>query len=84
MQPDILVLDIGMPKLTGYEVARVLRRRPESPRPILIAITAWGRESDRLRAQMSGFDYHFTKPVDPARVIELLADLKGTSAHDVV
>lgn len=75
IQPDIVMLDIGMPKLTGYEVARVFHRHPEKTRPILIAVTGWCREGDKLRAQVAGFDYHVSKPIDPASVIELLASL---------
>lgn len=73
--PDVVILDIGMPKLTGYEVARIFDRHPRGTRPVLIAVTAWGRESDRLRAQISGFDHHLTKPVDPAAVLRLLRAL---------
>lgn len=73
--PDVVLLDIGMPKLTGYELARIFSRRPGTSRPVLIAITAWGRESDQLRAQISGFDHHFTKPVDPAAIVALLERL---------
>jgi CheY-like chemotaxis protein len=70
--PDVVLLDIGMPKLTGYEVAQVFHRHPHSTRPLLIAVTAWSRESDKLRAQVAGFDYHFAKPVDPAAILKLL------------
>jgi DNA-binding response OmpR family regulator len=77
----VVILDIGMPKLTGYEVARIFDRHPRGTRPVLIAVTAWGREADRLRAQLSGFDHHFTKPVDPAAVLARLRALpeRGTS-----
>jgi DNA-binding response OmpR family regulator len=71
-QPDIVVLDIRMPKLTGYETARVFRRHPASTRPVLIAVTAWGGESVKLRAEMSGFDHYVTKPSEPAELLELL------------
>ncbi len=72
---DAAILDIGMPKVTGYELARRLRPDAQAARPVLIAVTAYGRESDRLRAQMTGFDHHFAKPVDPAVLLELLARL---------
>jgi CheY-like chemotaxis protein len=74
-QPDIVVLDIRMPRLTGYEAARVFHRHPQSTRPILIAITAWAGESGKLRAQMSGFDYYLAKPAEPAEILELLKSL---------
>src|SRR5437764_14722265 len=56
-QPDVVVLDIRMPRLTGYEAARVFNRPPQSTRPIHIALTAWAGESGQLRAEMSGFDH---------------------------
>jgi CheY-like chemotaxis protein len=74
-QPDIVVLDIRMPRLTGYEAARVFRRHPESTRPILIAITAWAGESGKLRAEMSGFDHYLAKPAEPAEILQLLKNL---------
>jgi CheY-like chemotaxis protein len=74
-QPDIVVLDIRMPRLTGYEAARVFHRHPQSTRPILIAITAWAGESGKLRAEMSGFDYYLAKPAEPAEILELLKNL---------
>ena len=74
-QPDIVVLDIRMPRLTGYEAARVFRRHPQSTRPVLIAITAWGGESGKLRAEMSGFDHYLAKPAEPTEILALLRAL---------
>jgi CheY-like chemotaxis protein len=74
-QPDIVVLDIRMPRLTGYEAARVFNRHPSSTRPILIAITAWAGESGKLRAEMSGFDHYLAKPAEPGEILELLKSL---------
>jgi CheY-like chemotaxis protein len=74
-QPDIVVLDIRMPRLTGYEAARVFRRHPQSTRPILIAITAWAGESGKIRAEMSGFDRYLAKPAEPAQILEILKTL---------
>lgn len=74
-QPDVVVLDIRMPRLTGYEAARVFNRHPQSTRPILIAITAWAGEAGKLRAEMSGFDYYLAKPAEPAEILELLKSL---------
>ena len=62
--PDIVLLDIGLPGLDGYEVARLMRDR--ATRPIrLVVLTGWGQESDRRRAREAGFDAHLVKPVDP-------------------
>jgi CheY-like chemotaxis protein/two-component sensor histidine kinase len=64
-RPDVAVLDIGMPDLSGYEVARRIRSQPWGQQIILIALTGWGQENDKRRAQAAGFDHHCTKPVDP-------------------
>jgi CheY-like chemotaxis protein len=68
--PDVVLLDIGLPDLDGYEVAR--RIRAGSERPVrLVALTGWGQAEDKRRAAEAGFDAHWTKPVDPARLHEL-------------
>jgi CheY-like chemotaxis protein len=64
-RPDVVVLDIGLPGLSGYDVARELREQPEFRRTPLFAVTGYGQEEDRRRSQAAGFDYHLTKPVDP-------------------
>jgi two-component system CheB/CheR fusion protein len=63
--PDVIVLDIGLPGMTGYEVARQLRRRPEFERLPLVAVTGYGQDNDRKNAFDAGFNHHLTKPVDP-------------------
>ena len=63
-RPDTALLDIGMPDLSGYEVAQDLRREPWGPNIQLIAMTGWGQESDRQRALAAGFDLHLIKPID--------------------
>jgi PAS domain S-box-containing protein len=63
-RPDVALLDIGMPELNGYEVAKLLRREPWGSRMFLIALTGWGQDEDRQRAKEAGFDRHLTKPVD--------------------
>jgi CheY-like chemotaxis protein len=70
--PEFAMLDIGLPEFDGYEVARRLRKRESGARITLIAVTGWGTESDRARALDAGFDLHFTKPVEPDRLIDLL------------
>ncbi len=74
-QPDIVLLDIGLPGMDGYEVAKRLRERPGSKRMILVAVTGYGQDEDRRRAYDMGFDYHLTKPVEPAKLEGLLASL---------
>ncbi|NJO12209.1 MAG: response regulator [Gammaproteobacteria bacterium] len=74
VQPQAVLLDIGMPELNGYEVARSIRAQPWGERALLIAITGWGQEEDRQRAIDAGFDHHLTKPVDPGELELLLGD----------
>jgi PAS domain S-box-containing protein len=73
-RPDIAILDIGMPRLNGYEVARKIKTHLD-PRVILIAVTGWGQEEDKRRAREAGFDHHLTKPVDLSVLTELLEQL---------
>ena len=72
LKPDVALLDIGMPGLTGYEVARKMRQSGPKVPLTLIAITGWGQDIDKERAFAAGFDHHLTKPVDPQRLVELL------------
>jgi len=72
-QPDIMLLDIGMPGLNGYELARRIRQQPWGGATRLAAITGWGQAEDKARARAAGFDHHLTKPVDPAEVLALVA-----------
>jgi CheY-like chemotaxis protein len=71
-RPDVAFLDIGMPGLTGYEVAEAVRAEPWGSEVTLIAVTGWGQPDDRLRARTAGFDRHLIKPIDPAEVDRLL------------
>jgi len=71
-QPDIVLLDIGLPVMDGYEVARRLRKHPELKEVKLIAVTGYGQESDRLQSQEAGFDYHLVKPVDAQKLQEVM------------
>lgn len=74
-KPDVVLLDIGMPKITGYEAARRLRLRYGNDCPVLIAITGWKQASDKILASLAGFDHHVAKPYEPAQLIELLSKL---------
>ncbi|MDI1481297.1 PAS domain S-box protein [Polyangium sp. y55x31] len=71
-QPELVLLDIGLPGLDGYEVARRLRAQRETQAAVLVAITGYGQEEDRKRARRAGFDHHLTKPVDHDRLISLI------------
>ena len=72
-QPEVVVLDIGLPGMDGYEVARRLRNDPAAAPVTLIAVTGYGQKEDQLRARQAGFDHHLTKPVDCAALLNLLA-----------
>ena len=71
-RPDVAFLDIGMPGMTGYEVAQAVRAEPWGHEMKLIAVTGWGQPDDRMRARTAGFDRHLIKPIDPAEVDRLL------------
>jgi CheY-like chemotaxis protein/two-component sensor histidine kinase len=73
--PDVVLLDIGLPKLNGYEACRRIREQPWAKKTVMIAVTGWGQEDDRRRSQEAGFDQHMIKPVDPKALMKLLASL---------
>ena len=75
-QPDAILLDLGMPRLNGYEVCERIRLRPWGQGVLLIAQTGWGQAQDRARTLAAGFDAHLTKPIDPAVVQEMLLKMK--------
>ena len=77
LRPDVVLLDIGMPKLDGYEVARRIRAEPWGKNAVLIALTGWGQDEDRRRSREVGFDSHLVKPLDPEALSTLLARLPG-------
>lgn len=74
--PEVVLLDIGLPKLNGYEVARRLRQRCGSKNLLLVAMTGYGKEEDRHRSQEAGFNAHWVKPVDPAALMQLLGEVR--------
>ncbi|HVW68721.1 MAG TPA: ATP-binding protein [Steroidobacteraceae bacterium] len=76
-RPDIILLDIGMPRLNGYEVARKIRAQPWGRRVLLIAVTGWGGAEHRQQTTEAGFDHHLTKPVDPGALTRLLSSLQS-------
>jgi len=79
-RPEVALLDIGMPKLDGYEVARRIRAQPWGARITLVALTGWGQDSDRRRSQEAGFDSHLVKPLDLDKLTDLLATLPVVGA----
>jgi CheY-like chemotaxis protein len=79
MNPDVVLLDIGLPKMDGLEVARALRARGDGPR-LLVAMTGFGQAEDRARTAAAGFDHHLTKPVDPNLLQSLMQTARGARA----
>ena len=71
--PEIILLDIGMPGMDGYETCRQMRKAQVVKRPFIVAITGWGQDGDKRRAAEAGFDAHLTKPADPEVLQRLLA-----------
>lgn len=74
-QPDVMLMDIGMPKLNGYDAARRIREQAWGKRTVLVAVTGWGQDADRRSSRDSGFDHHLVKPVEPEALETLLASL---------
>jgi PAS domain S-box-containing protein len=73
-RPDVMFVDVGMPGMTGYELARQIRRDPKLSRTYLVALTGYGRDEDRARAEEAGFDVHVTKPLAEPRLRAVLSD----------
>ncbi len=74
LHPEVVLCDLGLPGMTGYEVATALRKDPETRSAKLIAVTGYGRDEDRRRSKEAGFDLHLTKPVDPNQLKALLQE----------
>jgi PAS domain S-box-containing protein len=76
--PEVVLLDIGLPKLNGYDVARRIRQQPWGQSATLVALTGWGRDEDRRLSQEAGFNFHIVKPVDLAALEDLLSGVQTT------
>jgi len=74
-RPDIILLDIGLPKMNGYEACQAIRRQAWASNVVIVALTGWGQDDDRRRSAAAGFDGHVVKPVDYQHLLELLASL---------
>lgn len=81
-RPTVVLLDIGMPGMDGYQVARNIRQQDEFQDVALIALTGWGQEKDRRRSQAAGFNYHLTKPAELSALEALLASLETDPSHE--
>jgi DNA-binding response OmpR family regulator len=76
-RPSVVLLELGMPDMSGYEVARRLRELPQFQKVSLVALTGWGQEDDRRKTHEAGFDDHMVKPVNVDALQVLLADLRS-------
>ena len=79
--PDVALVDIGMPGMSGYDVAREVRHRYGKLRPLLIAITGWQKPSDRILAKLVGFDHHLAKPFEANALLSLLEPLTSSGSE---
>ena len=79
IEPDVVLLDIGLPKLNGYDLARLIRQEPWGSNPILVAITGWGQTEDIDLSREAGFDHHLVKPVDHDQLLKLIQKRKSAS-----
>jgi CheY-like chemotaxis protein len=79
-RPSVILLDLGLPGIDGYEVAQRVRQHPHGRRATIIALTGWGQERDRQRSAAVGFDHHLVKPVDTEALRQLLANLPAETA----
>jgi signal transduction histidine kinase/ActR/RegA family two-component response regulator len=76
-RPELVLLDLGMPRMDGYEACRRIREQPWSRDMTIVAVTGWGQKDDRRRTREAGFDHHVVKPVDPASLVSLLDEKDG-------
>jgi CheY-like chemotaxis protein len=76
-RPHVVILDICMPAMTGYESARALHAHPSDPRPVMVAVTAWPREAGKLDAELAGFDHYLGKSAQSASILALLKKIEA-------
>ena len=79
-RPDVILLDIGLPKMNGYDACRQIRTEPWGKSIVLIALTGWGQDEDRMHSKEAGFNFHMIKPVDPEALAKILNGLLLTPA----
>jgi PAS domain S-box-containing protein len=83
-RPEVVLLDIGLPKLDGYETCRRIRAMPSGQDVVIVAVTGWGQEGDRQRSSEAGFDAHLVKPLEPETLSAILARLRTSRAVPAV
>ena len=80
-KPDVVLLDIGLPGMNGYEVAKRLRGEPSLTGAVLVALTGWGSEDNKRQSREAGFDFHLTKPVEVTAIESILARASAVAAN---
>ncbi|MGH9160955.1 MAG: response regulator [Vicinamibacteraceae bacterium] len=75
-RPDLVLLDIGLPRSNGYDIARTIRHESRGKRPVIVAITGWGQDEDKRTSADAGFDHHMVKPVDLAVLVKLIGTIQ--------
>jgi CheY-like chemotaxis protein len=80
LAPEVVLLDLGMPGINGFDVARRIRSDQSRANTVIVAVTGWGQAEDRERTREAGFDYHLTKPVDAGAIFALLTAPAGEPA----
>ena len=78
-EPEVVLLDIGLPNMDGHEVAQRIRQEPWARRTCLIAVTGWSDEADRARSRAAGFDHHLVKPLDTSHLAQLLGSVERST-----
>ncbi|MEP7207921.1 MAG: response regulator [Casimicrobiaceae bacterium] len=79
IKPDAVLLDIGLPGMSGYEVAEHIRADPKNAHTILVAVSGYGEDEHQARSKQAGFDHHLVKPIDPMTLPDLLASIRAPS-----
>lgn len=79
--PDVVLLDIGLPRMNGYDVCRTIREQAWGKNVAMIALTGWGQDEDRRKSEEAGFDGHLVKPVEHASLVQTLAACKPAMNH---
>jgi len=78
LSPDVVLLDIGLPGMDGYQVAEQIRAHPEHKHTLLLAVSGYGQEEHLDRSKKAGFDHHMVKPIDPIALMELMRAQRGS------
>jgi PAS domain S-box-containing protein len=83
LRPEAILLDVGLPKIDGYEACRRIRQKPWADRVLIVALTGWGQEEDRRKSRQAGFDHHLVKPINLSAINQLLAQTQTSMTSDV-